>query len=66
MLSLLRFNRLNQHKTLFDVQRLTGIPMSRLSMLERDLVAPTDDERRRLATALKRTEGELFGSNVDA
>lgn len=66
MLSHLRLARLNADLTLFDIQRLTGIPMSRLSMLERRLVKPNDDERRRLATALNRNVGELFSSNADA
>lgn len=64
MLSHLRLARLNDDLTLFDIQRLADIPMSRLSMLERQLIEPTDDERRRLATALNRKESELFPSRV--
>lgn len=66
MLTPLRLARLNDGQTLFDIQRLTGIPMSRLSMLERQLIEATEDERHRLATALNREVVELFGSNADA
>ncbi len=58
--SALRHARLDAGLTLFDVQQGTGIPQSRLSLIERGLVAARPDEQRRVAQVLQLDETQLF------
>jgi transcriptional regulator with XRE-family HTH domain len=44
----------------YHLARLTGIPQTRISLLERDLVAPTPDERERIAQALQCAIADLW------
>jgi transcriptional regulator with XRE-family HTH domain len=39
----------------------TGIHQSKISLFENDLIAPTDDEKQRLAKALGVSVQEIFG-----
>lgn len=39
--------------TLFDLRLITGIHQSKLSLIERGYLQPTDDEKKKLAEALK-------------
>jgi transcriptional regulator with XRE-family HTH domain len=64
-LSELRRARLDSGRTLFDISVLTEIGTSRLSMLERGLLASTPDEQERLARALNRTVSQLFPPRSD-
>jgi len=41
----------------------TRIDQSRISRIERGILKPTDEEKQKLAKALKTTEGELFRKN---
>ena len=56
----LKHMRIDQELTLFSLGRKTGINPGRLSMLERSLVPPREDEIRRLAAALDVDPAELF------
>jgi transcriptional regulator with XRE-family HTH domain len=62
--SLLRSARERCGLTIREVRALTGIPTGRLSMLERDMVAPKDSERLRLAEALRARVEDIFGGAV--
>jgi len=44
--------------------RLSGVPENRISSIINGWVNPTSDERRRLATALHKSEDELFDTNA--
>ena len=44
----------------YHLARLTGIRQTRISLLERDLVEPTQDERERIAQALGCAVAELW------
>ncbi len=56
----LRHARLDAGFTLFDMQQRAGIPQSRLSLIERGLVAPRRDEQERLADVLQLQIASLF------
>ena len=58
----LRHARLDAALTLFDIQQGTGIPQSRLSLIERDLVVARPDEQERVAEALQCEVERLFPS----
>ena len=58
--SVLRHVRLDADFTLLDVQQRTGISQSRLSLIERELVAARPDEQERLARLLEREIEYLF------
>jgi transcriptional regulator with XRE-family HTH domain len=55
----LRRARLEADLTQFTVSHETGISTSRISLLERSLVEPTDEEAQRLAKLLKRPPADL-------
>lgn len=49
----------------YEIARAAGVSESRLSRLARGVLAPTDDERVRVAQILGRTEHELFSPMFD-
>jgi len=62
------FNRIKayrflKNKTQDDLMTQTRIDQSRISRIERGILKPTDEEKQKLAKALKTTEGELFRKN---
>jgi len=59
-LSLLRLARLDKGLTQFLLARETGIPASRLSLMERDQLNPKEKEKQVLARVLGRRVDELF------
>jgi len=60
MLSPLRRKRQDAELRIFDVAQKTGIPQSRLSMLERDLVPPKPNEVLTLSTVFETDAACLF------
>ena len=52
MLSPLRRERILRQLSLYDVRSRTGIAVSKLSLIERGIERPTEDELKRLARAL--------------
>ena len=44
----------------YDITLRTGIPQSKISLIERGYVQPGDDEKERIAKALKCRVGEVF------
>lgn len=45
----------------YHLAALSGVDQKRISLIERDLVRPRPDEKRRIAAALETTVEELFG-----
>ena len=60
MLSNLRKERLLRQLSLYDLRAKTGIGVSKLSLVERGLEQPRDDEKVRLAKALGARVQDLF------
>jgi len=52
MLSPLRRERILRQLSLYDVRSRTGIAVSKLSLVERGIESPTNEEKKRLAKAL--------------
>ena len=52
--------------TLRDVRAATGIGLGRLSMIERDMVAPNASEIERLSAALQATAQQMFPRDLRA
>jgi predicted PhzF superfamily epimerase YddE/YHI9 len=48
--------------SLYDVRARTGIAVSKLSLIEREIESATEDEKRRLAKALGLRPGDIWGS----
>ena len=44
--------RFKKKLTQWDIQRLTGISQSKISLIERGYVSPSEDEKDRIASAL--------------
>lgn len=65
-LSAARHRRLDQGLTLLAMFRKTRIQPSRLSLIERDLIAPRADERERIARALEADQQTLFPDQASA
>ena len=59
----LRHARIDADFTLFDIQQRTRIPQSRLSLIERELVAARPDEQQRVAQVLRCEVERLFPSS---
>ncbi len=60
MISVLRQKRFMAEKTIYDIQRATGIDAARLSLIERNYRNPSHAERQSLARALDCNVGDLF------
>lgn len=60
MISEMRKARILRGLTLDDLWLKTGINISKLSRLERSIFKPTDDERIRIAKALKVAPDNIF------
>jgi transcriptional regulator with XRE-family HTH domain len=55
-----RVLRISQNMTLWDLSRVACISQGRLSMLERGLIDPTEEERERLSQILHAAAATLF------
>ncbi len=60
MVSRLRLERIKRGQTLYDVHRETGLPPSRLSLIERGIADAHPGERAKLAAFLEVKESKLF------
>ena len=60
MLTPLRRERLLQGKSLYDMRGRSGISVSKLSLIERGIEQPNEDEKHRLARALGVRLQDLF------
>ena len=60
----LKHSRIDRQLTLFALSRITAINPGRLSMIERELIQPREDEMLRLAKALGRAPADLFSGKV--
>jgi transcriptional regulator with XRE-family HTH domain len=60
VLSPLRRERLLRQMSLYDVRGKTGICVSKLSLVERGIEQPNEDEKKRLARALSVRVDDLF------
>jgi transcriptional regulator with XRE-family HTH domain len=60
MLTPLRRERVLRQMSLYDIRARTGISVSKLSLVERGIERPSEDEKRRLAKALGVQIHELF------
>ena len=49
----------------YHLARLTGISQTRISLIERDLVEPTPDERERIAQALQCATVDLWPASEE-
>lgn len=63
MLTPLRRERILRQFTLYDLRAKTGISVSKLSLVERGIEQPHDEEKKRLARALGLRMEELFPLN---
>jgi len=52
--------RFLKNKTQDDLMALTGIDQSRISRIERDVLKPTEEEKKKIATALRTKLKKLF------
>jgi transcriptional regulator with XRE-family HTH domain len=57
----LRVVRAEKRISQFRLRLETGIHQSKISLFENDLIAPTDDEKEKLAKALGLNVTEIFG-----
>lgn len=64
MISRLRAKRFFAELSIYDLGKLTGIDPARLSLIERDLKTPKDEERERTSQALKCRPDEIFPDPV--
>ena len=63
MLSPLRQKRLLEELTIYDIERMTGLDTTRISLIERGYRTPRADEKQRLAKALKCRVEDIFPEN---
>ncbi len=61
---MLRLVRNGYRYTLLDVARKSGVPQTKLSLLERGIIAPTDKERARIARVFNADPDRLFAEVV--
>jgi predicted transcriptional regulator len=47
--------------TQYELRIATGIPQSKISLIENGLVKPRDDEKKRIAKALRVRSDEIWG-----
>lgn len=66
MLSALRRERLLRQLSLYDLRAKTGIGVSKLSLVERGIENPREDEKIRLARALGVQVREIFQEEAPA
>jgi transcriptional regulator with XRE-family HTH domain len=60
MLSNLRRERILRQLSLYDVRERTGISVSKLSLIEREIDPPNEEDKKRLALALGVRVQDLF------
>ena len=60
MLSNLRRERILRQLSLYDVRERTGISVSKLSLIERGIEPPNEEDKKRLALALGVRVQDLF------
>ena len=60
MLSILRKERILRQMSLYDMRARTGISVSKLSLVERGIEHPSEEEKHRLARALGVRLQDLF------
>jgi transcriptional regulator with XRE-family HTH domain len=60
----LREIRVVKRITQFQLRVSTGIHQSKISMIENGLVAPREDEKKRLSKALGVKADEIFGNSL--
>jgi len=65
MLTSLRRARLLREMSLYDLRARTGISVSKLSLVERGIEQPSEEEKRRLSRALGVQLQDLFPKGVD-
>ena len=63
MLSPLRKQRLFQELTIYDIERRTGLDTALISLIERGYRNPRDEEKLKLAKALKCRVEDIFPEN---
>ena len=63
MLSPLRQKRLFQELTIYDMERRTGLNTAQISLIERGYRNPRDEEKLKLAKALKCRVQDIFPDN---
>jgi len=66
MLTPLRRERILRQMSLYDLRARTGIAVSKLSLIEREIEKASEDEKHRLARALNVKLGDLFPTLVEA
>lgn len=62
----LRVVRAEKRISQFRLRLETGIHQSKISLFENDLIAPTNDEKERLAKVLGVSVKEIFGNGKDS
>jgi transcriptional regulator with XRE-family HTH domain len=55
----LREARFKRQKTQWDLRKETGIHQSKLSLIERGYIPPSEEEKKKIAEALGLSEGEI-------
>ena len=63
MLSPLRKKRLLEELSIYDIERRTGIDVAKISLVERGYRNPRDEEKLKLAKALKCRVEDIFPDN---
>ena len=63
MLSPLRQKRLFQELTIYDLERMTGLNIAKISLIERGYRNPQNEEKMKLASALKCKVADIFPEN---
>lgn len=59
----IKIKRVIRGLTQYDLMAETGIPQSRLSLIERGYIIPKDEEKTKLAQCLGCKEKDLFPEN---
>jgi predicted transcriptional regulator len=57
----MRSIRVLKRITQYELRIATGIPQSKISLIENGLVKPRDDEKKRIAKALRVRSDEIWG-----
>ena len=65
MLSPLRQKRIFQELTIYDLERMTGLNTAKISLIERGYRNPRNDEKSKLAKALKCCVEDIFPDGGD-
>ena len=58
--------RIKRRLTQWDLRIKTGIHQSKISLIENSYITPTDDEKKKIARALRFPVSVIFGDNGDA